>query len=310
MDAAPRSQDASYDTIIVGAGPAGLSAALVLGRCARRVLICDEGRPRNAASRGVNGFLTRDGIAPAELRTIGRAQLRPYPSVEVRDVAVTAAHCEGRGFVARLADGTVLRTRTLLLATGVQDLLPPIEGLAALWGRGVLHCPYCDGWEERGRRLGVIGQGEDGLSTCRALLGWTRDLVLFTNGPTELDPKDEERLARRGVEIVRERITRLVGRDGRLDRLEIEGRAPIARDAVFLHVDQRQRSPLVEHFGCKINAKGTVDTGDFESTDVPGLFVAGDASRNVQFAIIAAAEGAEAAFAINRTLARQDFEAA
>jgi thioredoxin reductase len=305
-----------YDAIIVGAGPAGLSAALVLGRCGRRVLVCDDNRPRNAASRALNGFLTRDGTRPDEFRRLARADLANYPSVEILEVHVEDAMREGSGFCIRLADGGTAWSRTMLLATGVKDDLPPIEGLLPLWGRGIFPCPYCDCWEERGKRLGVYGRGEEALATARALLGWSPDVVVFTDGPPGFAPEALQALARRKVDVVTERVVRFVAQpagvqepgDVTLTHVVVEGRPPVPCDALFMHSGQHQRSPLVGKLGCHVNARGTVDTGSFESTDVPGLFVAGDASRNVQLAIVAAAEGAEAAFAINRTLARQDFE--
>jgi thioredoxin reductase len=298
-----------YDSLIVGGGPAGLSAALVLGRCCRKVLLCDDGRPRNVRSRALHGFLSRDGLSPLELRREAREQLRRYPSVEVRDGHVEDASCAGDGFVAHLADGSTVHARTLLLATGVKDRLPDIEGLADFWGHGVYPCPYCDAFEVCGRRLGVLGRGPDALALCRALLGWSRQVLLFTDGPTELGPEEERALERKQVRILRERVRRCAGSQDRgLEQVELADDSAVECEALFVHAGQQQRSPLVERLGCRLNPRGTVETGAFESTEVPGLFVAGDASQNVQLAIIAAAEGAEAAFAINRTLARQDFE--
>src|SRR5512145_3259015 len=138
-----------YDVVIVGGGPAGLSAALMLGRCRRRVLVCDTGRPRNRASQSMHGYLTRDGVPPREFVAIAREQLKPYTTVELRDVEVADAECRDGRFVVTLDGGAEIWSRKLLLATGVVDNLPDVAGIGDLYGRSVFHCPYCDAWELR-----------------------------------------------------------------------------------------------------------------------------------------------------------------
>ena len=161
MNAAP-----DYDVIVVGAGPAGLSAALMLGRCRRSVVVFDNSKPRNAASRALHGYLTRDGIAPADFLQLARGELAQYDSVEIRSEEVTAAECRpGDGFVVTVASGGTLRARKLLLATGVVDNLPDIPGFREMYGRSVFHCPYCDGWELCDRPLAVYGRGARGSAS-------------------------------------------------------------------------------------------------------------------------------------------------
>jgi thioredoxin reductase len=297
---------ADYDVVIVGAGPAGLSAALVLGRCCRRVLLCDAGRPRNAASGAVHGFVTRDGIEPSELRSIGRSQLARYQNVIVRDVEVLDAVREAGGFEVALADGSRVATRKLLLAAGLVDVLPPIAGLRELWGRSVHPCPYCDGWEFRGQRLAAYGRGDEVLALCRALTSWSRDIYLFSDGPCELSQADRRLLADRAIILREERVVALERRQQRLWRVMLEGAEPVERDALFVKTPQQQQTLLAEKLGCPLPG-GRVETGDCATTPVPGLYVAGDAARDVQLAIVAAAEGARAAFDINRTLVHEAF---
>ncbi|MEP6913565.1 MAG: NAD(P)/FAD-dependent oxidoreductase, partial [bacterium] len=293
------------DVIIVGGGPAGLSAALVLGRCRRRVLICDAGRPRNAASHGLHGFLTRDGIEPAEFLRLAREQLRPYETVELRQAEVTNARRLATGFEITLNNGAVISSRKLLLATGVVDDIPAIEGLGELYGRSVFHCPYCDGWEMRDRSLAVYGRGENGLGLTLELLLWSRDLVLCTDGPAELSEDERERLAHHKITIREDRIKRLEGSDGALKRIVFANGEPLTRSAMFFSTGHRQASDLAEKLDCKFTEQGCVDTGEYETTNVPGLYVAGDASRLVQFVIVAASEGAQAAVAINKELMKE-----
>lgn len=295
-----------YDVIIVGGGPAGHSAALLLGRCRRRVLVCDSGQYRNAASRALHGYLSRDGIDPTDARRIACEQLRRYETVELRHVEVADAARLGDRFEIALPDGTRLTARKLLLATGVVDLVPPIPGLEPLYGRSVFHCPYCDGWEMRDEPLAVYGRGRLGRGLALELTAWSDDLVLCTDGPAELHSADRERLARKGVAIREERIARLEGTGGALERIVFADGEVLARAALFFNTGQRQRSALPAKLGCAFTPSGDVWTGAYAASNVPGLYVAGDASRLVQLAIIAAAEGAEAAFAINTALLQED----
>jgi thioredoxin reductase len=294
-----------YDVVIVGAGPAGLSAALMLGRSRRRVLVCDTGKPRNASSRAMHGFLTRDGIPPREFLTIARDQLRQYDTIELRDVEVTDATCHESRFHVTLAGGERFVSRKLLIATGVMDNLPDIPGFHELCGISVFHCPYCDGWEVRDQPIAIYGRGERGLGLSLELTGWTRDLVLCTDGPSELGDEDRARLDRNGISIREERVIRLESVE-RLERIVFASGDPLPRRALFFTTGQTQQSYLAHGLGCEINEKGTVRTGKYEATHLPGLYVAGDASRAVQWVVVAAAEGAEAAFAINTDLLKED----
>lgn len=298
--------DSNFDVIIVGAGPAGLSAALILGRCRRRVLVLDSGKPRNAASRGLHGFLTRDGIEPGEFLDIAREQLRAYETVELRMAEVTTATCVSRDFELKLANGERFSCRKLLLATGVVDELPDIVGLKELYGRSVFHCPYCDGWEMRDQPLAVYGRGENGAGLALELLLWSRDLVLCTDGPSELPESELARLSRNNIDVREDKIERLDGDDGVLKSIVFENGQTIARRGMFFSAAQHQHSDLAEQLGCALTEQGSIDTGEYEATNLPGLFVAGDASRLVQFVIVAAAEGAQAAVAINKELMKED----
>jgi thioredoxin reductase len=300
--------EAGWDVIVVGGGPAGLSAALVLGRCRRRVLVCDLGRPRNARAHAVHAFFTRDGTPPRQLLRTARAQLAPYESVEVRRVEVRDARPAGRGFEVRTAGGARLRARFLLLATGVVDVLPRIDGIDRFYGSSVFHCPYCDGWEMRDRALAVYGRGRSGAGLARDLLSWSRDVVLCTDGPPRLDAAERRRLARLGIPVHSGRIARLDGRGRTLRSLQFRDGTRLAREGVFLSTGQHQRSPLAERLGCAFTGRGAVRTDRSEMTSVPGVYAAGDCSRDVQLVIVAAAEGARAAFAINKELAREALE--
>jgi thioredoxin reductase len=297
------------DVTIVGGGPAGLNAALVLARACRSVFLFDAGRPRNAAARHVHGLLSRDGVNPVELLNIARRDLERYPDIRVEQAEVTRARCLDPGFEVTLADGRIVRSRKLLIATGVSDNLPDVPGLRERYGTSVFHCPFCDAWEFRGQPIAVYGRGARGHGLALELRGWTHDLVLCTNGSPELDDAHRLDLARLGIVVREEPVLRLEGVDNTLERIVFEGIKPLWRRALFFTTGQHQASPLAGTLGCAFNDKGTVRTGRHESTTVPGLFVAGDASREVQWIVIAAAEGAEAAYAMTLDLIKEDREA-
>ena len=294
-----------FDVIIVGAGPAGLSAALILVRCRRRVLVLDTNEPRNYASHALHGFLTRDGTHPRELRRIGREQLRQYDTVKLVMKRATAATCVEGGFELIVEGGKRIGCRKLLLATGVVDELPPLDGIEEFYGRSVHHCPYCDGWENRDKPLVVYSKTANGVGLATELLLWSTDVVLCTDG-ARLERKHIERLQRHEIPWYPNRIERLDGTRGQLRRVVFTDGTAIARRAMFFSMPQRQRSDIAAQLGCRFTRKGAVRTGEYEASDIPGLYVAGDASKLVQLVIVAAAEGAKAAFAINTDLIKED----
>ncbi len=290
-----------YDAIIVGGGPAGLSAALILGRCRRRVLLIDAGHQRNLCSGHMHGYLTRDGISPAKFLETARRELAPY-DVVLCENTVVASRCVNKHFEVTLDDGSRHEGRKMLLATGVTDRKPEIAGFDDFYGTSVHHCPYCDGWENRDRAVAVYGRQRKGVGLALSMKTWTSDVVLCTDGPARLSAADRERLQRFDIPVRKQKILRLEGRDGRLARVVFEKGEALDRAAMFFNTGQDQASTLAKDFNCRFNRKGAVETNRLEGTCVPGLYVAGDASRDVQLVIVAAAEGAKAAFAINCSL--------
>ena len=300
-----RYTDLVYDVIIAGGGPAGLSAAEVLGRCRRRVLLCDTGRPRNAASHALHGYLTRDGIPPSEFLRLARAEVTRY-GVECLETEIRNTRCVDSGFEVTLNDGRTVGSRKLLIATGVVDRLPKLKGVEEFYGRSVFHCPYCDGWEMREQPLAVYGRGARGYGLALSLKTWSSDVVLCTDGGGRLNDVERRALAAYSVPVRQEKIDRLVGSGGILEKIVFRSGIELRRRAIFFSTGQDQHSQLAQTLGCEFTSKGTVRTNRREGTNVPGLYVAGDASRDVQFVIVAAAEGAKAAVAINKALQEED----
>jgi len=289
------------DVVVIGGGPAGLSAALVLGRCRRSVLVCDAGQPRNAAARALHGYLTRDGMPPSEFLELGREELRPY-GVDLREVSVTDVTHTGENFEVHVETGERVPARVVLVATGVRDHVPEIDGIKDCYGITVHHCPYCDGWETSGRVLAVIGHGAAGASLALSLKTWSDRVTLCANGRARLARSQRAQLDSQGIAVVEGPIARLEHVDGRVHALVTATGEPVPCDAVFFSNGQSPQCDLPRRLGCEFTRKGTVKTDRLGKTCVPGLYVVGDASHDVQFVIVAAAEGAKAAVGINKAL--------
>jgi thioredoxin reductase len=275
--------------VIVGGGPAGLSAALVLGRARRRVLVLDTGKPANRFSNGIGGLLAQTRVAPADLRAAGREQLDGFPNVEVRECEVLDAATVGDGFAIKLDGGEVL-TRSLVLAHGLRYDPPPIPGVQGLWGRSVFHCPFCDGWEVRDLSLAVHGSGPEAAQSALVLSGWSRDVVLLTDGPANLNG-ERGALDRAGVRVREEPVRQLVGGEGWLDRIEFESGPAEHRDALFVRTHRGQPNDLAGELGVELSAAGTIVIDGDGRTGVRGVYAAGDAATE-QFRSVANAIGA------------------
>jgi thioredoxin reductase len=297
----------AWDAVIVGGGPAGLSAALLLGRARRRVLLCDSGAYRNAPSHAMHGFLSRDGIDPVEFRGKAHEELAAYPSVRLLRAQVLDAERQEQGFTVSLRAETPhsVEARSLLLATGLVDELPELPGLSEVYGRDAWHCPYCDGFENAGHALAIYGQGMLGVRLALELRGWSHDLTLCTNG-VPLTARERRHLAPLGIALREEALSGLEIAEGRLRGMRFADGGILRVEGLFLALPTRQRSDLGQRLGCQLTKTGSLRADKHGATEVPGLFVAGDASPGLQMAIVAAAQGSMAAFTLNNDLLRQD----
>jgi thioredoxin reductase len=296
-----------YDVVIVGGGPAGLSAALTLGRARKRVLLCDAGPRRNAAAVHVQNFVTRDGITPAEFRRIGRQQLEPYANVEARDVGVREITGERGAFKVRLdtsdRDASAIETRRIVLCTGMIDEPPAIEGVRELWGTSIFQCPYCHGWEVRDQRFAYLASNAEAMAGFAPFLrGWTNDVVALTAGAFEVPAEVRANVIASGVRIEERRIARLIANGDRLERIEFADGESIERDALFVHPVQHQVD-VVRALGVALDDKGYVKVDEMtRETSIPGIYAAGDLLTPAQSAILSAAAGMRAAAMVNHAL--------
>jgi thioredoxin reductase len=286
-----------YDVVIIGGGPAGLSAALVLGRARRRVAVVDSGEPRNAAAHESHGFLTRDGVPPGELLRLGREEVAGYGVSLVADRVVSVTE----GFSVKLASGAVLEARNLLVTAGVRDELPDVPGVAELWGDQVHFCPYCHGYEVRDDQVGVVADGPLGVMKAVMLREWAPDVVLFP-GDYQLTDDEAAQLDKRAIAVEPGKVTRLVTTDGRLTGVDLADGRTVARSAVFVNPVFVPKDTLLKDLGCDLTDQGWVKVNTEGRTSVDGVWAAGNVVDPKAQLISSAGAGAATAVALNHTL--------
>lgn len=292
----------AYDVAILGGGAAGLSAALVLGRARRRVVVIDAGAPRNARAANMHGYLARDGMSPADLIARGRAEAARYGVEFVRDHVAAAEP----GFSVQLGDSGVLEARRLLIATGATDELPKVEGVRERWGRDFLHCPYCHGWEVRDQALGVLATGAGSVEHAELIRQWSTDLVFFTH-THGLSNDERERLAALGIRVVDGEVRMLVVEDDRLRGVVLADGSIVDRAAVFVRPNMRPNaSELFAQLGCAVDDLGFIRVDEAGRTSARGVWAAGNVANPRAQVITAAGEGSAAAISINADLVQED----
>ena len=294
------------DVIIIGGGPAGLNAAVVLGRCRRKVLVFDTAQQRNRWSHGMHNYLTQDDILPQDFIKISHDEINKY-GVELLQKRIVRARKNEEGlFVVRADDNESYYAKKLLIATGLADNVPPIKGFLEMYGHSVHHCPYCDGWEARDKKLGVYARNKNGAELAMALKGWSDDVTLYTDGKNKVKPEQEEQLRALNIDIVRWPVQKLVGNDGQLSSIAFKNGETKACDTLFFVNGYIQQCNLAETFDCEVSSKGVVITNRFQQTKTPGLYVAGDADKDMHLVVVAASEGAKAGVIINKELIKAE----
>jgi thioredoxin reductase len=294
-----------YDVVIVGGGPAGLAAALALGRARKRVLLCDAGPRRNAMAQHIHNFVTRDGTTPDDFRRAARQQLATYTNVDAVEVRVAVISGARDAFHVEFA-GDSIDARRVLLCTGMIDDMLPIDGFRELWGRAVFQCPYCHGWEVQDRRWGYLPRVADLphlLPFALQARGWTRDVTVFTNGAFDVPPETRATFEANGIRLETGAVARLVQREHRLDAIALANGRTVPCDVLFAHPPQRHVD-LVSALNVALDDDGYVRVDMMRrETSVPGIYAAGDLTTRMQGAIHAAASGTQAAATINVDLA-------
>lgn len=309
MNESPAPAHSAYDVVVVGGGAAGLSAALVLARARRRVLVVDGGAPRNAPAAHMHGYLSRDGMPPADLLQVGRAEVARYGGEVVMDTVpdVAVAGSDDRpGFLLELSGGRRVTARRLLVATGLRDELPEIPGLRERWARDVLHCPYCHGWEVRDQRLGVLVDGSpESVRYAHIVRQWAQDVVVFSPAGA-LSAQHTAELTARGIGTVAGDVARVLVEDDRLVGVQLADGSVVRRDALFVPPRFVANTDLLTRLGTELDGQGWVQRDAFGRTTVPGVWVAGNVANPRAQVITAAGEGSAAAIDLNADIVDED----
>ena len=298
-----------FDSAIIGGGPAGLNAALVLGRARRNIILLDNNNPRNAVTHESHGFITRDGTNPGEFRQIAHDELSRYPSIEFKNAKVTSVTKNEMSFELITSDGGKYQSKTIIISTGLKDVLPDIDNISKFYGKSLFNCPYCDGWELRDRPLVVIIEDQKRvIHYVQTVYNWSKDLVVCTNGKVILDPEQKHLLQNKGIIIMEQRIKNLVGQNGLMEQIVFENGETMSRKDGFVLPQLIQSSGFGKQRGCENNLMGGIATDSSGRTNIQGVYAAGDASVIAPSQLIyAAAEGSRVAVGVNTDLIQQEF---
>lgn len=297
-----------YDCVIIGGGPAGLNAALVLGRARRSVALIDNNQPRNRVTHASHGFLTRDGVTPAEFRRIAYEEVLRYPSVEHWQMEAASVIKTDSGFTVKMHSGEQLQARKVILATGLKEVFPEIEGLHDMYGKSLFNCPYCDGWELRDQPLVLVSESPMIFHTAKVVYNWSKDLIICTNGHATLTNDQKELLQSKGITIREQPISAFIGQNGRLEQVRFADGTQIERTGGFVSPSFLPKASFGESLGCAVTELGGIMTDDFGRSTINGLYAAGDASYFMPSQLIyAAADGSKAVVGVNMDLIEEQF---
>lgn len=287
-----------FDGIIIGGSYAGLSAAMALGRSLRQVLIIDSNQPCNRFTSHSHNFITQDGKAPAVITQAAQAQVLAYPTVQWMQGKVVAAAGRNGAFELTTAAGESYQAKKLLFATGLRDVLPNLEGLEACWGKSVLHCPYCHGYEMKGVATGILANGEEVYSFAPLIANWTDQLTIYTNGPAKFDLQQLPI----AVQVEQRPIQQLLHQEGQLKGIVLEDGKQNFLEALYFHPAFEQHCSLPEELGCALTTMGHLQVDDFQQTTVEGIFAAGDCTTLLRAISGATAQGTKAGAFLNHQL--------
>ncbi len=299
-------QKHSFDVIVVGGSYAGLSASLALGRSRRNVLIIDSGNPCNAQTPHSHNFLTQDGKTPLQIARLGKEQVLMYPTVSYDQDLVVSVHKEFDQFHVHTESGKSFSSRKLLLATGIKDAMPDLEGFKACWGISVLHCPYCHGYEVRDTTIGVLSSGNEAIEWIKVLQNWSKDLILFTDGGPAFSNEQTEFLSKLSISIVKSPLKSLIHEGGYLNGVELMDGTFISLKAIFARVPFTHVTDIANQLGCAFADNNLIKVDELGKTNVEGVYAAGDNSQLYRSVSLAVSSGTKSGVGINKELIEAD----
>lgn len=300
-------ENKDFDVIIVGGSYSGLAAGMALGRALRKVLIIDSGKPCNQQTPHSHNFITQDGKTPREIATLARQQVAKYDTVTFFDGLATTGKKTENGFSIQTASGETFGAKKLIFATGVTDVMPDIPGYAACWGISVIHCPYCHGYEVKNERTGILGNGEYGFEFSALISNWTKDLTLFTNGPSTLTAEQTAKIKSHRIEIVESEIEKLEHVQGHLEKIIFKDGTTTHLKALYARPAFKQHCTIPEGLGCELTEDGYVKIDAFQKTTIPGIFACGDNATRMRSVANAVAMGTAAGAMLNREIIFEAF---
>lgn len=300
--------DASFfDVIIIGGSYAGLSAGMALGRALKKVLIVDSGHPCNIQTPHSHNFLTQDGKSPKEIASLGREEVLKYDTVQFHEGFVITASKSSEGFEVCMLSGAIFSARKLIFATGVKDIMPQLNGFSACWGKSIIHCPFCHGYEVKNRPTGVLGNGDAGFEFAKMLSNWTQDLTLFTNGPATLTDLQLKKLQSHQIKVIEKPIAYFEHQDGSLEEIVFSDLTDHSLSVLYAKLPFVQQSVLPLALGCDLTAQGLIKVNEFQKTSVYGISACGDSANPLRSVSNAVASGTVAGAMINKELTDDTF---
>jgi thioredoxin reductase len=297
-----------FEVIVIGGSYAGLQAGMTLGRALRKVLIIDSGKPCNAQTPHSHNFLTRDGETPAAITKVALEQLKTYNTVQLLQGKAVKGEKKDQRFTVTTEAGEIFTSKKLIITTGIKDLIPEIPGVAECWGISVIHCPYCHGYEVANQPTGILGNGEGGFETVKLIQHWTKDLTLFTNGPSTLTAEMVAQVKRKNIRIIETPVKAVIHEKGHLSEVELADGTKVPLKAVYARLPFIQHSEIPAQLGCEFTESGHIKVVDFGKTSVDGVYAAGDNCSMMRGVANAVSAGLAAAAFVNREMIWEEFE--
>ncbi|MEW6980054.1 NAD(P)/FAD-dependent oxidoreductase [Bacillus pumilus] len=296
------------DCAIIGGGPAGLNAALVVGRGRNQVIVFDDEQPRNRVTQESHGFITNDGMTPFEIRKAGEADLQTYPNIQMKRSRIVDIQKKEDRFTLLTHEGDTVESKKIILATGLQDMLPEIKGIHDVYGKTLFSCPFCDGWELKDKALALIAENQRALHMAKLLSNWTKDLIVFTNGQQVLAEKERVLLSAHSIQVIDVPIVSIENDNGQLCSLQLANGERVKREGGFVASDFKQSAPFAEKLGCQMTKNAGIETDILGRTSVSGVFACGDNLGGPAQLVLAAAAGSQAGMGVIHELVQEAFQ--